>query len=226
MDISRQPDSTPRAEVNARNSGMTLQKWGGLASFLLALLFLLPELIYLMGNLRDAFGTQAYSLADFLYGPLKAVCLAMAGTALGDRIGGHASRRKSLSLLTAALAAGTFVAASLLRASNRQYHLVHPELNLEMNTTVLSMWTTLLTGVISTAWHFLGWSLLLLGSAGWSSRRLPRGLCVLYGVTGAVSLFVYLVAELEGAVVLLGMVMCFWQGIVLWRAEPVEAQKT
>ena len=42
---------------------MTIQKSGGLASFLLAVVFVVPELIYLMGNLREANGPLAYALA-------------------------------------------------------------------------------------------------------------------------------------------------------------------
>ena len=51
---------------------MTINKWGGLASFLLAVSFFVAPLIYLMGNLRDAMGVFAYDVADFLYGPILA----------------------------------------------------------------------------------------------------------------------------------------------------------
>ena len=97
----------------------------------------------------------------------------------------------------------------------------HPELHLEMSSTVLIVWTTLVAGVIATAWHFLGWSLVLLGSAGWTSGRLPRVLSVLYWVVGAASLFVYLLPNIEGTVVVLGAVISIWQGILLWRILPV-----
>ena len=49
---------------------MTIQKWGGLASYLLALAFSVPSLIYLFGNLCEANGPLAYALADFVYGPV------------------------------------------------------------------------------------------------------------------------------------------------------------
>ena len=66
---------------------MTIQKWGGLASFLLAAAFVVAPFIYLVGNLRDAFGPFTYALADFLYGPVWAASLVTAVFALRERIG-------------------------------------------------------------------------------------------------------------------------------------------
>jgi hypothetical protein len=77
-------------------------------------------------------------------------------------------------------------------------------------------------GVIATGWHFLGWSLVLLGTAGWTSGRLPRVLSVLYWVVGTAALFVYLLPDLEGFVVVFGGVMSIWQGILLWNAQTGE----
>jgi hypothetical protein len=207
-------------DANARSSAATLQKWGGLASFLLAVTFIVPELIYLTGNLEEANGPLVYALADFLYGPVRAACLVTAVYALREHIGERAPRQMSLALLVAVLSAAMFVTAALFRSTNRHYHMIHPELNLEMSSTVLIVWTTLVGGVIATAWHFLGWSLVLLGSAAWTSGRLPRTLSVLYWVVGTLALFVYLLPNIEENVVLLGMVMSIWQGILLWKAEP------
>jgi hypothetical protein len=201
---------------------VTIQKWGGLASFLLAVTFIVPSLIYLFGDLRTATGPFAYALADFLYGPVWAASLVMAVFALRERIGEHAPRRMSLALLAAALAAGAMVAVACIRSANRHYHMTHPELNLDTSTTVLVVWTTIVAGVIATGWHFMGWSFVLLGSAGWTTRRLPRGLSVLYLVGGTASLFVYLLPDIEENVVALGVVVSIWQGILLWKAEPGE----
>lgn len=215
------PDNTiftVRPEANTGSSVVTMQKWGGLAAFLLAVAFIVPELIYLTGNLRDVSGPVAYGLADFLYGPLKAVCLVTLVYALRERIGERAPGRMSLVLLTALLAAGMFVTAALLRSTNRHYHLIQPELHLEMSQTVLIVWTTLVGGVIATAWHFLGWSLLLLGLVGWTTGHIPRLLSVLYWVAGALSLFVYLLPEHEGGVILLCLAVSIWQGILLWKS--------
>jgi hypothetical protein len=145
---------------------VTVQKWGGLASFLLAVAYVVPSLIYLFGNLRAPNGLVAYALADFLYGPVWAACLITAICALRVQIGEHAPQRMSLALLAAALAAGAMLSVALLRSTNRQYHLLHPELNLEMSTPVLVVWTTLIAGMTATGWHLLGWALVLLGSVG------------------------------------------------------------
>jgi len=66
--------------------------------------------------------------------------------------------------------------------------------------------------------------LVLVGSAGWTSRRLPRVLSVLYLLGGTSSLFVYVLPDIEGNAVALGVVMSIWQGILLWKGEPGEKQ--
>jgi len=101
---------------------------------------------------------------------------------------------------------------------------IHPELNLETSSTVLVVWTTLVAGMTATAWHFLGWALVLIGSAGWTSRRLPRLLSVLFLVAGISSLFVYLLPDSEMNAAALGVVVSIWQGILLWKAEPGGTQ--
>jgi hypothetical protein len=180
--------------------------------------------IYLTGNLRDALGPFTYSLADFLYGPVWAASLVTVFLALRERIGERASRRTSLALLAAVLAAGTMVLVACIRSANRHYHLIHPEAHLETNSTVLVVWTTIVAGVTAAGWHFLGWALVLLGSAGWTSGRLPLGLSILYLVAGVASLFVYVFPNLEEIAVLLGLIWGVWQGIVLWKGEPGETQ--
>lgn len=206
-----------RTDANARTSAVTIQKWGGLASFLLAATFVIAPGLYLFGPAGPT-GMSIYDLADFLYGPVWATSLVMAIFALREHIGERAPRQMTLSLLAAVLAAGAIMSVACIRAANRQYHIMHPELNLEMNSTVLVVWTTLLAGMMAAGRHFMGWSLLLLGSAGWTTRRLPRVLSALYLVAGAASLFVYLLPEIDEFVVTLGVVVSVWQGILLWRA--------
>jgi hypothetical protein len=99
---------------------------------------------------------------------------------------------------------------------------MHPELHLEDSTPVLVVWATLVAGVTGTGWHFLGWSFVLLGSAGWTTHRLPRGLSVLYLGAGTAALFVYLLPDMEEKVMALGVVASIWQGILLWKAESGE----
>ena len=129
----------------------------------------------------------------------------------------------SLALLAAALAAGAMLSVAFIRAANRHYHILHPELNLEHSTTVLVVWTTLVAGMSAVGWHCLGWTLTLIGSAGWTTRGLPRLLSGLYLAGGLASLFVYLNPELEQVAVLLGLVWGTWQGILLWNGTPGEA---
>ena len=195
-----------------------------ISSILLAVAFIIAPLIYLVGNLRDAMGPFAYAVADFLYGPVWAASLVMLVFALRERIGERAPRRMSLALLAAILAAGAMITIACIRSANRQYHLLHPELHLESSTTVLIVWTTLVAGVTGAAWHFLGWSLLLIGSAGWTTRQLPPPLTVLYLVGGVVSLFVYLLPDLEGLAGMLVIVISIWQGVLLWRSGSAETQ--
>ncbi len=186
--------------------------------------FIVAPLIYLLGDLRNALGPLTYALADFLYGPVWAASLVTAVFALRERIGERAPRRMTLALLAALVAAGAMVGVACIRSANRHYHLVHPELNLDMSTPVIVVWTTIVTGVTATGFHFMGWALLLVGSAGWTSRTLPRLLSMLYWVVGTASLFVYLLPGLEANVVALGVVVSIWQGILLLKAEPGETQ--
>jgi hypothetical protein len=206
---------------------MTLNKWGALASFLLAGSIFVAPWIYLVGNLRDAIGVFGYDLADLLYGPVFSASLIVLVYVLRERIGAGASRRMDLALLAAVLAALGFAAVAFIRASNRHYHLLHPELGLEHSSTVLIVWTTIVNGVNTLGFHFLGWTLVLLGSASWASRFFPRPLSLLCFVAGIAALFVYLAPVNEGLVVLLMPVIAIWQGILLLRndlrpvAEPV-----
>lgn len=197
-----------------------VRRWGGVACFLLAVAFIVAPFIYLVGNLRDAMGVYAYTLADFLYGPVWAASLVTMIFALREQLGVYAPRRMSMALLIALLAAAMMLGVAFIRSANRQYHLLHPELQLENSATVLVVWTTLVTAVNAIGWHCLGWALVLVGSAGWTSRRLPRVLSLLYLLTGVAAWFVYLVPVNEGLVVLLGVLVSIWQGILLWRVQP------
>lgn len=208
-----------RTEADAIAAGMTVQRWGGLACFVLAAALLVSSLLYLTGNLQTDTGPLAYALADFLSGPLWAASLITALLALRDRIGEAAPRRLDLALLAAFVAAGAMVAVACIRSANRHYHVTHPDLNLEMSTTVLVVWATLVAGMIGTGWHFMGWVLLLVGSAGWTTRRLPRPLSALHLAAGTLSLFVYALPDVEASAVALVVVLSIWQGIVLWGAE-------
>jgi hypothetical protein len=199
-----------------------IQKWGGVASFFLAVTFFVPGLIYLIGDLRSTLGQYAYHLADFLYGPVWSVCLVMVVFTFREKFISHAPRRMSLALMSAFLSAGAMIAVAFIRSSNRQYHILHPELNLQESIPVLVVWTTLIAGLTAVGWHFLGWTQILIGSAGWESQQLPRLLNLLYFAMGVVSLFVYLFPAAEGLGILLGMVISIWQGVLFLKAKSNE----
>ena len=200
---------------NPKSSDSKIQKWGAIASFLLAIAIVTSGLIYLTGNLRDALGPFAYSLADFLYGPVWAISLFTAVYALRDRIGEAAPRRMDLALIASIAAACAFVAVASMRSANRHYHLTHPDLHLESSTTVLIVWATQVAGAIGAALHFQGWVLVLIGSAGWTTKRLPRTLSVLYLLTGAMSLLVLLLPQMEANTLAIMVILCIWQGFLL-----------
>lgn len=212
-------NTLPPVESDPVTPAPSTRKWAAVASFLLAVAFIVAPFVYLTGELKSAFGPFTYSLADFLYGPVWAASLVMVVFALREQMADFAPRRMTLALLVAVFAAGAMLLVAMIRSANRQYYLLHPDLTYE---TVLVVWTTLVTGVTSTGWHLLGWVLLLTGSAGWTSRRLPRALCFLSCVIGIAALFVYLFPELEGFVVLFGVAWSLWQGILFWRGVRVK----
>jgi hypothetical protein len=196
-----------------------------IGSVLLAVSFFFAPLIYLVGNWRDAMGPFAYDVADFLYGPVWAASLVSLVYILREHMGRQAPRRMSLALLATVLAAGTMVFVACVRSANRHYHLAHPDLHLESSSTVLIVWTTIVAGLTGAGWHFLGWALVLIGSAGWTSRHLPRLLSILYLAAGITSLFVYLLPNAEGFAAMLGVVVSIWQGILLWKVRPEETSE-
>lgn len=210
---------TDQPGKDADHSAVNVQKWGAVASFVMAVTFIVPQLLYLMGNLRDALGPAAYALADFLSGPVWAASLIMAVVALRERLGQHAPRRMHMALLSAVAAAGVFLAVACIRSANRQYHMAHPELNLEHATDVIVVWSTLVAGATATGWHILGWTYVLVGSAVWKSSLLPRALGALYWLAGAAALCVYQLPNSEGLAAALGVAVSIWQGILLWKAS-------
>jgi len=209
---------------NSRPSSDHLRKWGGIASFVMVVAAVVASMIYFTGNLRDAMGAFSYSMADLLYGPVFAVSLVTVVSALRERIGSSAPRRMNLALMITIAAAFGFVLIAMVRSANRQYHLLHPEMRLESSTTVLTVWTTLVTAITSTSWHALGWVLVLLGWSAWSSKNLPRLLSALYLVAGIFSLLVYIVPVMEGNAFIVFVIVSLWQGFLLLASKTQSEQ--
>jgi hypothetical protein len=199
---------------------MTLSKWGGAASLALAVAYLVPSFVYLTGDLHTALGPLSYGVADFLYGPVWAVSLVTAFGALRAQIGAGTPQRMTWATSATLFAAAMMIVVACIRSANRHYHLAHPELHLEDSATILVVWSTILSGLTGAAWHFLGWSFVLLGSAGWVTRRLPPALSILYLVTGVSAWWVYVIPDLEGGVVILGVVVSLGQGAYLLGVQP------
>ncbi|HRE28786.1 MAG TPA: hypothetical protein PK954_19235 [Anaerolineales bacterium] len=203
---------------------MPRSKWGGIASLVLIAAYIAPAFIYLTGDLRSALGPWTYNVADFLYGPIAAASLIVSFSAIRSRIGGNASQRLSWATSAAWVAAAAWVGVACLRSANRSYHLAHPDLQLEHSITVLTVWGTQIAGVIGAGWHFWGWAHVLLGAAGWTTRRIPRALSALYIAAGVPAWFVYVAPDFEGGVVLLGVVVSAWQALYLLGARAQESQ--
>lgn len=194
---------------------MNPSKWISAAPFGLAVVYLLSRWIYLTGDFRAALGPAAYALADFFYGPLFAAGLVITVWSLIESIEGQAPRRVRLAEGLTLLAAMLFLLTASLRAANRQYHLVHPELELENSIPVLVSWTTLVAGVAGAGWHLLGWTLALLGWAGWSTAGLPRAFCGISLLTAAAALFVYALPNLEDAAGGFFVIWAVWAGVLI-----------
>jgi hypothetical protein len=159
-----------------------------IASLGMAVASVLAQMVYLTNNLSNAFGAFAYAVADVLYGPVWAVCLLVTMSALRGRLGVRAAYADRAAWIAAAFA----VLTACVRASNRGYHVLHPELRLEADTTVLMIWATLVGGLIGAGWHALGWSRILLGWRMLRVGQMPRWVGALSIVSGVTSLGVFL----------------------------------
>jgi hypothetical protein len=202
---------------------MWLNRIGGVAALVFAVVLFAPEAVYLSGDLRAASGPLSYMLADFLYGPVKAVCLVLCVYALRNLPGVGDTRPMRLALPLSLLTALLFLTVAVMRGTNRSYHLAHPELNLENAQVVLTVWATQVSAATGTAWHGLGWLLLLIGWAGLTGPGLARALCVLCALTGGLALAVYAWPEFEAPVILLSAATSIGLGATLLRSRTASA---
>jgi hypothetical protein len=187
----------------------------------MAVCFIVGPFIYISGDIRPLL-LSSYDIADLLYGPLWAASLISVVLVLREQIGQRAPRRMTLALIGAALAGVMMVTIAVLRKSNRTFLATYPEEDPAMSRAAFLAWITVAQAIISVGQHFLGWTLLLIASAGWTSRTVPRVLCGILVVAGVQALLVYLSNRLDVNVMLFGVIWGIWQGIIFLRAKPPE----
>lgn len=220
---------------------MTIQKWGSIASFVQAAIFLIAPVIYfvfipaatgLAGpdfadpfKLRPVLAHPAFDWGDFVFGPLWAASLVIVLMALHEQLESAAPRRMRLALIAGSLSAALFVGASTVQTVGRHYISLHPQMDAAVFEGAFHALSMVVPGLTSGGRHFLGWSLILLGSAGWTTRKLPRGLCIVYFVGALPALFAYLNPGIGEIVLLPGVIWNIWQGMLLWRSEPIIDSK-
>ncbi len=224
-----------------KNDVMTAQKWGSIASFVQATIFLIAPVIYLVlipaatglagpdfadpFKLRFVLAHPAFDWGDFVFGPLWAVSLVISLMPLHENLGKAAPRRMQWSMIASCLSAALFVGASTVQTVGRHYISSHPELDAAVYESTFHALSMVVPGLTSAGRHFLGWTLILLGSTGWTTRRLPRILCIVYFIGALPALFAYLNPGLGELILLPGVIWNIWQGILLWRREPTLDSK-
>lgn len=223
--MSDDPTTNTTVSLNLPKQSIPWQRWSALAALVMPAAFIIAQWIYLTGKLGTAGGPFAYALADLLYGPVWGASLVLVFFTLHEQLKTQAPHRMRLALLAAVLAAAAMVLVACIRSANRQYHLTHPDLRLETSTAVLVVWSTLVAGVSGAGWHFLGWALALLGSAGWTTGHLPRALCVVYLAGALVSACVYQFPNLEPVAGMLSLLWSTWQGILFWKMRGRAARQ-
>ena len=184
-------------------------RWGAVASFALAVVMIVAPLLYLTSSPNNPEGLLGYRIADLLYGPVLGACFAGSITVIKVYVGQKAPRRMNAALIAAALAALAMVVTAALRSSNRAYFLEH---NAPM---VAGM--QVVPSILSAGKFFLGWSMILMGSASWSARTFPRPLAVLAMVAGTLEMLTFTLRDpSESPTILLTALWAISQGIVLW----------
>lgn len=218
---------------------MTIRKWGGLASFVMAGVFIVAPVIYLVAlpaatglalpdfsdpfKLRPVLANPVFDLGDFLFGPIWGASLVVATVALREHLGETVQRRTFLAVIAAGLSAALFVGAASVQTIGRHYTALHTEMDASVYEAVFRASSIVVPGMTSAGRHFLGWLLILLGSAGMASKKLPKALSILYIVGGVPSLVAYLIPGLGEVILALGVIWNIWQGVLLWRADARQS---
>ena len=212
-----------------------IQRWGSVASFVQAAIFLITPIIYfvvlptatgLAGpdfndpfKLRFVLNNPVFDFGDFLLGPLWATSLVISMAGMREYFENIAPRRMQLAVIFSCLSAALFVTGGVVQTIGRHYISSHPELGYTIFESIFRALSMIVPGLTSSGRHLLGWTLVLLGSAGWVTRTLPRILCVLYFIGALLGLFAYLSPGIGELILIPGVIWNIWQGILLWRGR-------
>lgn len=218
-----------------KNDSISIQKSGSIASLVQAVIFLIAPVVYLVVipaatgltaanfsdpfKLRSVLANPAFDFGDFLFGPLWAASLVLSLLGMREYFGDVAPRQMHLLLIVGSLSAALFAAGGIVQTIGRHYISMNPELNASVYESIFRALSMVVPGLTSSGRHFLGWTLILLGTAGWSTRRLPRTLCIIYFVGAVLGLFAYFSPGIGELILLPGLIWNIWQGILLWRGE-------
>jgi hypothetical protein len=133
-----------------------------------------------------------------------------------EQVGDYAPRRMSLALVAAIVSGAAMVAVAIMRSTNREYFTA----DLNFDGPTFRAVSLVVPAVVGTGLHFLGWSMVLIGAAGWTTPGFSRLLSIMYIGAGLPALFAYLQPdELNGLVIMLTVFVAVVQGIALWKGE-------
>ncbi len=224
-----------------KDNSINVKRLGSIASFAQAIIFLIVPVIYfvivpaatgLTGSdfsdpfkLRSVLANPVFDFGDFFLGPLWAASLVISLLAMREHFEDTAPRRMQLAIIASSLSAALFVAGGVVQTTGRHYISMNPELDATVFESIFRSLSMIVPGLTSAGRHFLGWTLILLGSAGWTTHRLPRTLCIIYFIGAFLALFAYLSPGIGEAILLPGVIWNVWQGILLWRDKSTLAIK-
>src|SRR5690242_12848098 len=113
----------------------SIQKWGGLASFVQAGIFLIAPVIYLVAlpaatglpldgfadphQLRPVLANPVFDLGDILFGPLWAIATIVAAFGLRDRMKEGAPNRMLMTVLFAGMSGALFIGGATVQTIGR-----------------------------------------------------------------------------------------------------------
>lgn len=225
-----------------KNKSMTIKKLGSIASFLQAIIFLITPVIYfvivpaatgLTGSdfsdpfkLRSVLANPVFDFGDFLLGPVWAASLVISLLGMREFFDDTAPRQMHLAIIFSSLSAALFVAGGVVQTTGRHYISMNSELDANIFEGIFRSLSMVVPGLTSSGRHFLGWTLILLGMAGWTTSKLPRTLCIIYFIGALLALFAYLSPGIGELILLPGIIWNVWQGILLWRDDSTPTSRT